>query len=333
MVYILSHKTQLTKRFKLAIFSSPGYNLGGNNRGEMQVLRPHVLIRAALMLLGPVLACALVRQTPQPAPALDQLVFEIQTSTPTLTPVFLLADVPTNTPDPNAATPTPIITPTLNITPTLAAEPEATSTPAAAVAAEAPAAPAPPPPTPTVLLSEPLRGGAWDFEDGFAGWVNPYGDLCPGSGLAVGWAAFTSRDQFGSSCMNQTVWRDNVYSGESAQEITFAYVGNQAGLYKAAPTIPGHRYTIEAFARREFSPARLELALGVDLTGGGDWQANTIQWFPWADDAEDAWARTEATVTATGDVMTVFIKGSHPYPEPGGALRIDAISVVDIGPE
>jgi hypothetical protein len=297
----------------------------------MQVLRNNVLVRAGLILLGPVLACAFMRQTPQPAPTLDQLVFEIQTSTPTLTPVFLLADVPTATPDPNA-TPTLIITSTLIVTSTLTAEPEAASTPAAAAVAEAPATPVPPPPTPTVPLAEPLRGGAWDFEEGFAEWGNPYGDGCPGSGLAAGWAAFTSRDQFGSSCMNQTVWKDNVYSGESAQEITFAYVGNQAGVYKSAPTIPGHRYTIEAFARREFSPATLELSLGVDLTGGGDWQADTVQWFPWAEEIDDAWARTEVTITALGEVMTVFIKGSHPYPEPGGALRIDAISVVDIGP-
>ena len=215
------------------------------------------------------------------------------------------------------------------MTATVTTEPEKTPTPESA--AQAPTAT--PPPAPTAPLAEPLRGGAWDFEAGFVEWRNPYGDGCPGSGLANGWTAFTTRDQYGSSCMNQTVWKDNVHSGESAQEITFAYVGNQAGIFKTAPAIPGHRYTVEAYTRREFSPAKVELSLGIDLNGGVDWQAESVQWFPWDEDLDDAWARTEETVTATGETMTIFIKGSHPYPEPGGALRIDSISVVDIGPE
>lgn len=275
------------------------------------------------------LACAVVRQTPQPAATLEQLVFEVQTATPTPTPVLFLADVPTYTPDPNA-TPTPVLTSTLVVTSTITSEPEETPTPAPTIA---PAPTMPPTPPPTAPLAEPLGGGAWDFEDGFVTWGNPYGDVCPGSGLAVGWTAFTSRDQYGSSCMNETVWKDNVYSGQSAQEITFAYVGVQAGIFKAAPTIPGHRYTVEAYMRREFSPAKVEVSLGIDLSGGTDWQAESAQWFPWNEDVDDAWARTEVTVTATGETMTIFIKGSHPYPEPGGTLRLDSVRVIDIGPE
>jgi hypothetical protein len=180
---------------------------------------------------------------------------------------------------------------------------------------------------------EPVQGGAWDFEEGFSEWLNLYGDRCPGSGLANGWNAFTTRDQFGSSCFNQTVWKGNVNSGESAQEITFAYVGVQAGIFKSIPTTPGHRYTVSAFMKREFSPAKLELALGLDPSNGTDWQAPSVQWFPWDEDKDDAWARTEETITAAGESMTIFIKGSHPYPEPGGTLRLDSISIADIGPE
>jgi hypothetical protein len=263
---------------------------------------------------------------------LDQLVFEIQTATPTTAPIQFLADAPTYTPDPKA-TPTLLLTSTVTatITATLTAAPAEPPTPKAA----APAATAVPPTSTPIPLppAEPLQGGAWDFEDGFTPWLNPYGDDCPGSGLANGWNAFTSQDQFGSACMNETVWKDNVHSGVSAQEITFAYVGIEAGVYKTAPTIPGHRYTIEAFMRREFSPAKVEVALGVDLNGGTDWQVDSVQWFPWQEDLENAWSRTETTVTATGEVMTIFIKGTHPYPEAGGALRIDSISIVDLGTE
>ena len=85
--------------------------------------------------------------------------------------------------------------------------------------------------------------------------------------------------------------------------------------------------------RREFSPAKLEVFLGVDLNGSPDWQSDNVQWFPWLEDLDNAWARTEATVTANGETMTIFLKGVHPYPEPGGVLRLDSISIVDNGPE
>lgn len=283
---------------------------------------------ASLILLVTSLACGTLHATPQPL-AVEQLSFEIQTATPTLS---LLLDAPTQTPDPNA-TATPTATATLTATVTITGTVSVTST--APAATPTPTAPAPQPtatPTQVVVLAEPLQGGEWDFEAGFRPWVNPFGDSCDGSGLAVGWDAFTTRDQYGSSCMNQTTWKDNVFSGESAQEITFAFVGNQAGIFKTTPATPGHRYTIGAYMRREFSPAKVEVSLGVDATGGANWQADTVTWFPWREDVDDQWAKTEETVTAAADSITIFIKGSHPFPEPGGALRLDTVSVTDVGP-
>jgi hypothetical protein len=265
---------------------------------------------------------------PQPRPTIEQLAFEVQTATPTILALF---GAPTDTPNPEL-TVTPPITPTQELTPTTeadAAEPAEEATPVP-LAAEAPPAPTDiPTPMPTAV---PVQGGAWDFEEGFQEWRNPYGDSCSGSGLANGWTAFTTRDQYGSSCMNQTVWEGNVYTGESAQEITFAYVGTQAGIFRPVPTIPGHQYQVSAYMRREFSPAKVEVALGIDLTGGVNWQAETVQWFPWREDVDDAWGKTEETVAATGETMTIFIKGFHPYPEPGGTLRLDSISITDLGP-
>jgi hypothetical protein len=83
--------------------------------------------------------------------------------------------------------------------------------------------------------------------------------------------------------------------------------------------------------KREFSPAKVQMYLGLDVTGGSNWEAETVQWFPWREDLDDQWARTEETITATGETMTVFIKGVHPYAEPGGAMRLDSISVTDKG--
>jgi hypothetical protein len=281
-----------------------------------------------LLLAWPILACDVARQTPMPAPTLDQLVFEIQTATPT---VLALASVPTDTPEPTPTlTPTEIITTTPILTATDESPAATPTAPPQEAVVEVAATPTPPPP---VATAEPVQGGAWDFEEGFTEWFNPYGDRCPGSGLANGWNAFTSRDQYGSSCMNQTTWKGNVNSGISAQEITFAYVGVQAGIFKSLPTLPGHRYKVAAFMKREFSPAKLEVTLGLDASGGVDWQAAAVQWFPWSEDNDDAWAKTEQTITAAGNSMTIFIKGSHPYPEPGGTLRLDSISISDLGPE
>ncbi len=297
----------------------------------------NLLWRASLVLFVPMLACATARPTLQSRPELEQLSFEIQTATPTIPAVISLADAPTGTPDPNATatlaiTLTRTATATQVTTTTLQPEAMASEDSAASETSQEPVSTATPQPTPTVPLAEPLRGGEWDFETGFAPWTNPHGDVCPGSGLANGWIAFTTRDQYGSSCMNQTTWQDNVFTGENAQEITFAYVGNEAGIFKTAPTTPGHRYTVEAHMRREFSPTSVEVSLGIDVSGGANWQAETVQWFPWDEDFNDQWARTEETVTATAQSITIFIKGFHPYPVPGGALRIDSISVVDLGP-
>lgn len=283
-----------------------------------------------LLVLLPVwllLACALAKQTPMPAPTIEQLAFEIQTATPT---ILALAGAPTDTPEPTLTS-----TPTLTVTAAATATTETPTPPPAPTSPPEPEAAAPadtPTSAPAAPTSAPISGGAWDFEDGFSPWPNPYGDRCPGSGLANGWAAFTSRDQYGSSCMNQTTWKGNVNSGTSAQEITFAYVGVQGGVFKSTSTTPGHRYSVEAWMKREFSPAKLEVSLGIDLTGGTDWQAASVQWFPWDEDKDDAWAKTEETVTATGPSMTIFIKGFHPYPEPGGTLRLDSITITDLGP-
>lgn len=289
-----------------------------------------------IVLMFTLLACTLARQTPMPAAEVEQINFEIQTATPT---VGFLVGAPTDTPDPDAM-PTPRLTATIVFTATS----EATTTAEivetlATIEPELEQSIAPEPeaaqPTlaSTVPAAAPLRGGVWSFEDGFAEWRNPFGDACPGSGLANGWSAFTTQDQFGSSCMNKTDWPGNVQSGESAQEITFAYVGVEAGIFRTAATVPGHRYTVEAYMKREFSPAILEVFLGIDITGGTDWQADSVQWFPWDEDLDDQWARTEETVTAAGETMTIFIKGSHPYPEPGGTLRLDSVSIVDVGQE
>ena len=286
------------------------------------------------------LACGL-NQTGTAIPAGRPVAFDVQTSTPTPDPnratpalesadtaevIVPLGSVPTYTPDPNA-TPTPLPSPTSTPTLDLSPTPEITptlETPTSEAVAVAPT-------QPKVTPDPPLQGGDWDFEGDFIPWPNPYGEPCPGAALAAGWSAFIERGEFGSSCLNENLYGPNVFSGFKSQEITFDFIAANSGVYRTVPTKVGHRYNIVAYAKHDHSLVPVEMFLGVDLSGGGVWNAETVQWFPWDNNSEDAWAATEETVTATGESMTIFIRGLHPVAEQGGKTVIDNVSVTDLG--
>jgi hypothetical protein len=79
------------------------------------------------------------------------------------------------------------------------------------------------------------------------------------------------------------------------------------------------------------SESPVELSLGVDLTGVEDWRAATVSWHPWDETGEDVWLQTQVTVRATGEMLTVFLKGYHPFAVQGGATLFDDVRVVDLG--
>ena len=190
-----------------------------------------------------------------------------------------------------------------------------------------------PQPRPVVEPDPPLQGGDWDFETDFIPWPNPYGEPCPGARVASGWTAFVEDGQYGSSCLNENLYQPNVHSGLKSQEITFDFIAANSGVLRTTPTKVGHRYNIVAHAKHDRSIAPVEMALGVDLTGGTDWTAASVQWFAWDSPAEDTWNATEETITATGERMTIFIKGFHPMADQGGKTVIDNVSVTDLGAE
>lgn len=264
--------------------------------------------------------------------------FDLQTPTPTLDPeqitpepveaeqavILPLDDAPTHTPDPNIPPtlppPPPTATPTLE--PTEEPEIEPTATPEVIVAV---------PTVQEVELDPPLQGGDWDFEADFTPWANPYGEPCPGSSIASGWTAFVEQGEFGSSCMNENLYKPNVFSGFKSQEITFDFIATNSGVFRTIPTKVGHRYNIVAYAKHDRSATPVEMFLGVDLSGGTAWNAETVEWFPWDSGLEDTWVPTEETITATGENMTIFIRAWHPVAEQGGKTVIDNVSVTHLG--
>jgi hypothetical protein len=294
------------------------------------------------------LACALRREPETAIPADRAAGFEIQTAT--LTPdasrgtvtleverseqvdIVPLGDAPTHTPAPDAS-PTPLPLPTATPAPSLieAVQPTPTAT-TAELPTPTPGAPQPPPAPVVVELDPPLEGGDWDFEASFVPWPNPFGEPCPGASVASGWTAFVEEGEYGSSCMNENLYRPNVFSGVKSQEITFDFIAANSGVWRIIPTQPGHRYNIVAYAKNDFSVSPVEMFLGIDLSGGAVWNAETVKWFPWDNKAADTWNATEETVTAAGAQMAVFIRGYHPLAEKGGKTVIDSVSVTHLGP-
>jgi hypothetical protein len=237
-----------------------------------------------------------------------------------------IVDAPTHTPDPNA---TPVIGPSPTLTATLITEePTIELTATLTLTSQVTSVPSP---RPAVTPDPPLQGGDWDFESDFVPWPNPYGEPCPGAAVASGWTAFVEDGPYGSSCMNENLYAPNVFSGRKSQEITFDFIAANSGVWRVIPTKPGHRYSIKAHARYVHSLSPIQMALGVDMTGGTVWSAETVEWFPWDEGGEDVWVATEETVTATGESMTIFIKGHHPMAEQGGKTVIDNVSVTDLG--
>jgi hypothetical protein len=150
--------------------------------------------------------------------------------------------------------------------------------------------------------------------------------------VAAGWTAFAAPGSPASSCLNENKNPANVRSGQRSQELTFDFISAEAGILRRAQTIPGHQYQIEAWGKHVRSESPVELSLGVDLTGGEDWQAASVTWHPWDETEEEAWVHTQVVAQASGESLTVLLKGHHPFAAQGGATLFDDVSVVDLGP-
>lgn len=170
------------------------------------------------------------------------------------------------------------------------------------------------------------------MEAGFVPGVSPLGEDCPGWTVAVGWSGFVAPGTPASSCLNENKNPANVHRGQRSQEMTFDYIRAEAGIYRHALTVPGHRYRIEAWGKHIRSASPVELWLGVDPTGNEAWQAASVAWHPWDETGEDVWLHTQVIVRATAETLTIFLRGYHPQAVRGGATLFDDVQVVDLGP-
>jgi hypothetical protein len=264
----------------------------------------------------------------------------VSTHSPSPTPL------PTATAGPRAAPTDEMLATAVTHTPTQAATSVPTSRPSATPRAveeptlQPPAATATPVPTQTpvpapVATLPPLRGGSWDMEEGFYAWQSPFEGFT--AQVANGWQPFGKLyDPQAPPRLNENKYRPNIHSGERSQEVSFDWRSGETGLYRTAPVVPGHRYTVEAWAKYMPSQSGLSLYLGIDLTGGGSFEAGTVSWYPWRDTTPDQWIATRETVRAQGDRLTIFLRSVHPLAadggnKPGGNTMFDDVSLTDLG--
>jgi hypothetical protein len=147
-----------------------------------------------------------------------------------------------------------------------------------------------------------------------------------------GFLAGRRRWEIVDSCFPAYKSIDNVRRGERSQEITFDFFSAEAGIWRRAQAIRGHRYQIKAWGKRAQRVAGGALAWrGLDR--GEDWQAASLTWHRWDETEEDVWVHTQVTVRASGETtLTVFLKGYYPFDAQGArrCLMICAQSICDV---
>jgi hypothetical protein len=104
-----------------------------------------------------------------------------------------------------------------------------------------------------------------------------------------------------------------------------------------AKTIPGHCVAVETWAKYVPSESGLHLYLGIDLTGGENFEAPSVVWYPRRDMRPNQWILTQETVHAQGNRATVFLRAAHPLGvdgghKPGGNTMFDNASLINMGP-
>ena len=149
--------------------------------------------------------------------------------------------------------------------------------------------------------------------------------------VAEDWKFFRRRGQFGQATFNENKNPTNVHRGIRSQELAFESSDGEAGVYRSLPVIPNHRYTVSAWGIHYPSPTPIELFLGVDLTGGSNWQAATVQWSPWNETGDTQWLHMQVTVRATGTTVAIFLKAVHRVAAGGGATLFDDVKILDLG--
>lgn len=181
--------------------------------------------------------------------------------------------------------------------------------------------------------TERVRNG--DFEAGFSA-----------AGVAMDWTHFSNGSaavSFGDENSPPA-----VYDSFHAQLIRIegaTQPDRYAGIYQVVDVVPGATYRLSVHglirsaagdvARSEYG---YRLQVGLDLSGGQDWQGVT-EWIELPADEqpfdafEFAYGRYEQSVQTTGPRLTLFIRAWHKWADPARAdYAIDGVSLIGPAP-
>ncbi len=127
------------------------------------------------------------------------------------------------------------------------------------------------------------------------------------NGAGNGWNKFIKVGTEGPNLVfsDETTER---HHGLHSQEVYSHDIGYDGGVYQQFSSVPGQPYTIRAWIK-VYSPQGTGIAegfFGVDPTGGTNPNAGTVLWAskPW-----DYWSQDEWNITATGNYITVYLRG------------------------
>lgn len=146
-------------------------------------------------------------------------------------------------------------------------------------------------------------------------------------GVAPGWTAWKTTASptvtYGRASVNRY---DGSYSQYFARTDTTPF---EAGIRQTVTVVPGKRYEINIWLKRQSTLAGTFMRFGYDLSGGTDGTAASVVYQDLTGTTDNVWVPYTATVTATGTSLTVFARCGHTGTTGGSNsyFYIDAASV------
>lgn len=177
-------------------------------------------------------------------------------------------------------------------------------------------------PTPTIALPSLLING--DFESGFT------------TNVGTNWMWYRTTGYNASFQAGEDYFRSSFF----AQRMTCVQPvtpDSKIGIYQTVAVTSSRQYRLTAWFRSHFggtessSSENLMGRLGIDLTGGTNWQAGSVQWYEF-NSGHDMWQYLERTITASSASLTVFLEGWRKLAQGGSDATVwfDDIALADL---
>jgi hypothetical protein len=163
------------------------------------------------------------------------------------------------------------------------------------------------------------------FEDGFT--ERGAGEVT----VANGWHPFWQAGPFEADGYNRRpeykgedaarFGRRRVRSGNWSQKLFNTYATHHAGIWQQISVTPGSLVTLsawgQAWSSEESDPGhsrngKYEMSVGIDPTGGTDFNSGNIVWSP-RNGTLDQWVQMSVQARAQGGTVTLFLRGDAEY--------------------